>query len=101
MGNLIKAGERRGARPFELRVVKPKDGKPCDHPGCLSHVSHPCEGCGRIAGISPRERELATAGKEIVEVVKRHGLTEGEMWSALGQAGTFCVTERIATCRTC
>ncbi len=25
-------------------------GEPCDHPGCLSHVSHPCEGCGRIAG---------------------------------------------------
>jgi len=26
------------------------DYQPCDHPGCLSHVSHPCEGCGRIAG---------------------------------------------------
>lgn len=27
-----------------------KDGEPCDHPGCLNHVTHPCEGCGRIAG---------------------------------------------------
>jgi hypothetical protein len=27
-----------------------QDGEPCDHPGCLSHVTHPCEGCGRIAG---------------------------------------------------
>lgn len=27
-----------------------KDGEPCKHPGCLSHVSHPCEGCGRTAG---------------------------------------------------
>lgn len=27
-----------------------KPGVPCSHPGCLSHVSHPCEGCGRIAG---------------------------------------------------
>lgn len=27
-----------------------KDGEPCSHPGCLSHVSHPCEGCGRIGG---------------------------------------------------
>lgn len=26
------------------------DGEPCDHPGCLSHVSHPCEGCNRVAG---------------------------------------------------
>lgn len=25
-------------------------GEPCNHPGCLSHVTHPCEGCGRIAG---------------------------------------------------
>ncbi len=29
-----------------------KDGEPCAHPGCLHHVSHPCEGCGRIAGRS-------------------------------------------------
>lgn len=27
-----------------------RDGEPCGHRGCLSHVSHPCEGCGRIAG---------------------------------------------------
>jgi len=26
------------------------DGKPCGHPGCLNHVTHPCERCGRIAG---------------------------------------------------
>jgi len=27
-----------------------KEGEPCIHMGCLNHVSHPCEGCGRIAG---------------------------------------------------
>jgi len=27
-----------------------QDGIPCGHPGCLNHVSHPCENCGRIAG---------------------------------------------------
>jgi len=21
--------------------------KPCKHPGCTSHVTHPCEGCGK------------------------------------------------------
>lgn len=26
------------------------DGVPCKHAGCLSHISHPCEGCGRIGG---------------------------------------------------
>lgn len=29
-----------------------RDGVPCNHPGCLNHCSHPCEGCGRIAGIN-------------------------------------------------
>lgn len=24
--------------------------KACTHPGCLAHISHPCEGCGRITG---------------------------------------------------
>jgi hypothetical protein len=27
-----------------------KDGEACSHKGCLSHISHPCEACGRIAG---------------------------------------------------
>jgi hypothetical protein len=27
-----------------------KEGEPCKHPGCLSHMTHPCEGCGRIGG---------------------------------------------------
>lgn len=29
---------------------KYRDGEPCEHPGCLQHVTHPCEGCGRIQG---------------------------------------------------
>lgn len=27
-----------------------KDGEPCEHSGCLNHISHPCEKCGRING---------------------------------------------------
>lgn len=27
-----------------------RPGEPCGHPGCLSHISHPCEGCGRVGG---------------------------------------------------
>lgn len=27
-----------------------RDGEPCKHRGCLNHISHPCEGCGRIRG---------------------------------------------------
>lgn len=36
---------------FDQRRYAP--GVPCSHPGCLSHVTHPCEGCGRIAGRYP------------------------------------------------
>lgn len=31
-------------------VVVFKDREPCKHTGCLNHVLHPCDGCGRIAG---------------------------------------------------
>ena len=27
-------------------------GVPCNHPGCLNHITHPCEGCGRYGGMS-------------------------------------------------
>ena len=30
------------------------EGEPCKHPGCKSHVSHPCEGCGRQWGTIQR-----------------------------------------------
>jgi hypothetical protein len=33
------------------------DGVPCAHRGCLHHVTHPCEGCGRIAGAGVVELE--------------------------------------------
>lgn len=29
-----------------------RDGEPCSHPGCLHHISKPCEGCGRVGGRS-------------------------------------------------
>lgn len=30
--------------------IKYDDGQPCNHRGCLNHISHPCEGCGRTGG---------------------------------------------------
>ena len=29
-----------------------KSGVPCPHRGCLQHLTHPCEMCGRIGGVS-------------------------------------------------
>lgn len=37
----------------ETSSKKLRDGEPCSHPGCLSHRSHPCEGCGRTGGVTP------------------------------------------------
>lgn len=43
-----------GSAPETQRVDVLRDGEPCEHAGCLRHVSHPCEGCGRIAGRAAR-----------------------------------------------
>jgi len=32
-----------------------RDGEPCNHTGCLSHLSHPCDGCGRIGGVRVKQ----------------------------------------------
>jgi len=32
--------------------------KPCSHPGCLSHITHPCEVCGRTAGMEAIEQKV-------------------------------------------
>lgn len=37
-------------KPEEKPKILFRDGQPCKHNGCLNHRSHPCEGCGRIAG---------------------------------------------------
>jgi hypothetical protein len=36
---------------YDYGDIKYRDGEPCnEHPCCLQHQSHPCEGCGRIGG---------------------------------------------------
>lgn len=39
------------ARSMGITTMALPDGVPCSHAGCLSHLSHPCEGCGRIGGV--------------------------------------------------
>ena len=39
-----------------------KDGEPCGHAGCLNHISHPCEGCGRIGGVVAEHDESEDMG---------------------------------------
>ena len=43
--------------PPKMELAALRDGEPCGHPGCLSHLTHPCEGCGRVGGVSNGTRE--------------------------------------------
>lgn len=49
-GGQSRAGEAGANLTDVLGGKRYKDGEPCSHRGCLHHVTHPCEGCGRIAG---------------------------------------------------
>lgn len=40
-----------------LTMAPPPEGVACGHPGCLHHISHPCECCGRIGGRRKPTRE--------------------------------------------
>jgi hypothetical protein len=42
---------------FPDRRWQLRDGEPCSHPGCLKHVTHPCEGCGRVGGRTACQHE--------------------------------------------
>ena len=33
-----------------MSIQRWEDGVPCEHPGCLHHQTHLCEGCGRLGG---------------------------------------------------
>jgi hypothetical protein len=41
------------------------DGVPRKHLGCLSHITHPCEGCGRIGGVSKIVKEGLSVREKI------------------------------------
>lgn len=38
-----------------------KAGRPCSHPGCAAHLSHPCEECGRYAAGLANGPDIETA----------------------------------------
>jgi len=52
------------------------DGVPCDHVGCLQHVSHPCEVCGRVAG-----RRLTQRAADLRRRARSRGASDGQISS--------------------
>lgn len=47
---------------IKLNISKKyKDGEPCSHRGCLNHITHPCENCGRIGGFYREEKECQSS----------------------------------------
>ena len=62
--------------PFPIGwYAEHEDGEPCSHRGCLRHISHPCEGCGRIGGITLYMWQV-------------------EFWNNIGQRGVVGVKAR-------
>lgn len=58
--------------------------EPCNHRGCLSHVTHPCEGCGRIAGMTELEivRRYTGWNDETAEAAIRQWRGHNPEWNA-------------------
>jgi hypothetical protein len=48
-----------------------EDGEPCDHIGCIDHVSHPCEECLRTGAIG-QAKVIKIKNKEKNNENKRH-----------------------------
>ena len=47
-----------------------KEGEPCAHRGCMNHITHHCEVCGRIAGkIVPGSEDLQAKYDELVNAI--------------------------------
>jgi hypothetical protein len=55
----------------------PAEGIPCSHSGCLFHITHPCEGCGRVAGRIPEfQGSWADAAERLLEEAWKQGIED-------------------------
>jgi hypothetical protein len=74
-----------------------KNGQPCGHTGCLNHVTHPCEECGRVAGkytsidIGKFETELRYL-ERILGALKRNMSVQGITVAFRTNHGTDVIT---------
>lgn len=66
-----------------------RDGEPCDHPGCASHVSHPCEGCGRYAAGMMNGPDPGAVHARLQDLSKRHPTVHSVLLTAVVQGWTL------------
>lgn len=52
-----------------------REGESYSHKGCLSHISHPCEGCGRIGGRTLRTYIVKADISKIKDIERRFNVT--------------------------
>jgi len=45
-GEIVKPGHFARSEEFYGKIYY--NGEPCYHKGCINHITHPCEVCGRI-----------------------------------------------------
>jgi hypothetical protein len=67
-----------------------RDGEPCNHKGCLSHISHPCEGCGRIAGRNILESKNEVEAYFNLKDINNACMSKREMYKALSGKSVKC-----------
>lgn len=59
-------------------MARLRPDEPCGHPGCLSHINHPCEGCGRVGGRYQGKESRQAERPAVFEAIERarYALTE-------------------------
>lgn len=72
------------ARPSVLR-----NGEPCNHPGCASHISHPCEGCGRYAAGLRSGPDPQAVNNRLVELARTHATVHNVLMAAIVRGWTL------------
>ena len=60
-----------------------KPGEPCEHPGCASHLSHPCEGCGRYAAGLNEGPDVDAAFDRLREMSLHHPIIASYLKTAM------------------
>lgn len=69
-----------------------RDGEPCNHPGCLSHVIHPCEVCGRIGG----KTVAKLTPEQAIEILKFRSKCDYPVMSKQETLGIAALIESLA-----